>query len=75
MHRNQEKEDRILEFIKTFIQARGYCPTVREIQAEFQISTTSLVYHYLTALEVRGLVTWEAGKDRTIHPTIQQEQL
>lgn len=45
---------RILNFIRTFLQERGYAPTVRDIARGCNISTSSVVQHHLNVLEKHG---------------------
>lgn len=47
----EEQEQRVLEYIRDFIQERGYPPTVREIARELGLSSTSVVDYYLKRLE------------------------
>lgn len=47
---------RILEFIRTFLQERGYAPTVRDIARGCNISTSSVVQHHLNVLEKEGYI-------------------
>ena len=49
-----ERQMRILEFIGEFVEEQGYPPTYEEIRTALGISTKSLVYHHLDALEGAG---------------------
>lgn len=51
-----EKQKKILEFINTFIEIRGYPPTLREIGKNFNISSTFGVNRHLKALEKKGYI-------------------
>jgi repressor LexA len=44
----------ILNFIRDFLDRRGYAPTIRDIRKGCSISTTSLVQYHLNALEKQG---------------------
>ena len=50
------KQKRILEFIRKFIDARGYPPTVRDIVNGCDISSTSVVAYNLARLETAGYI-------------------
>ncbi|MFT0131606.1 LexA family protein [Candidatus Enterenecus avicola] len=50
------RKDRILLFIDDYMQEQGCAPTIREICANEEIKTTSLVYRHLLRLEKRGLI-------------------
>lgn len=47
---------RILNFIRSFLQDRGYAPTVRDIARGCSISTPSVVQHHLNMLERQGYI-------------------
>lgn len=51
-----EKQREILKVIRTHIEARGYAPTVREIGAAVNLSSSCSVKKHLDALEVKGKI-------------------
>ncbi len=51
-----KRQQEILEFIRHFVDERGYPPTVREIQAGLGISSTSVVDYNLNVLEYLRLI-------------------
>ena len=50
------RQEQILDFIETFLNQNAYPPTIREIQKELDISSTSVVDYNLNALEERGYI-------------------
>ena len=50
------RQQAILQFIERFLDENDYPPTIRDIQAELDISSTSVVDYNLKALENRGLI-------------------
>jgi repressor LexA len=46
--------ERILQFIREFIDNRGYAPTVRDIVKGCSLSSTAVVQHHLNILEREG---------------------
>lgn len=46
--------ERILNYIRQFLDKRGYAPTVRDIARGCNISTPSVVQHHLNKLESQG---------------------
>jgi len=50
------RQQAILQFIEHFLEENDYPPTIRDIQAELNISSTSVVDYNLKALEARGLI-------------------
>ncbi len=61
-----EKQERILQFIRGFIDERGYAPTVREIQNACGLSSESIVEYHLKALKRIGKIRREAEVARSI---------
>ncbi len=62
-----DKQQRILDFIRTFLDEHDYPPSIRDIQSGCEISSTSVVDYNLKALEVRGLIR----RDREVSRAIQ----
>ena len=61
-----ERQREVYEFIRDKIRNRGYGPTVREIGAEFDISSPNGVMCHLKALEKKGLISREPNMSRAI---------
>jgi repressor LexA len=61
-----EKQTAIYEFLRDKIRNRGYGPTVREIGAEFGITSPNGVVCHLKALERKGIITREPNMSRAI---------
>ena len=57
---------RILNFIRGFLEARGYAPTVRDIAKGCNISTPSVVQHHLNILEKQGYIRRDPEVFRSI---------
>jgi repressor LexA len=57
---------RILNFIRKFIDKRGYAPTVRDIARGCNISTPSVVQHHLNTLERQGHIRRDPEVFRSI---------
>lgn len=51
-----ERQQAILEYIERFLDENGYPPTIREIQHDLNISSTSVVDYNLNVLEQRNLI-------------------
>ena len=56
MKRRSDKQERILEFLREFLEEHDYPPSIRDIQAGCAISSTSVVDYNLKALESKGLI-------------------
>jgi repressor LexA len=51
-----ETRERILQFIRDFIDDRGYAPTIRDILRGCSLSSTAVVQHHLNVLEREGRI-------------------
>jgi repressor LexA len=60
------KQKRILNFIRKFLDSRGYPPTVRDIVTGCGISSTSVVAYNLARLESAGYIRRHADISRGI---------
>ncbi|MBA7649831.1 LexA repressor [subsurface metagenome] len=60
------KRKRIVDFILQFMEAKGYPPTVRDIQGGCGISSTSVVDYHLKVLEKEGHIRRDAEVSRGI---------
>jgi len=54
MRKLSSKQQDILDFIRQFLEERGYPPTIRDIVAGCGISSTSVVDYHLAILEKEG---------------------
>lgn len=60
------KQQEILDFIKSEINSKGYPPSVREICSAVGLKSTSTVHGHLDRLEKRGLIRRDPTKPRAI---------
>ena len=60
------KQQKILDFIRSEIETKGYPPSVREICAAVGQRSTSSVHMHLTQLEKKGLIRRDATKPRAL---------
>jgi len=63
---------RILEFIRVFLQEKGYAPTVRDIARGCGISTSSVVQYHLNMLEKEGYIQRDPQVFRSIRLADQE---
>lgn len=61
-----DNQQRILDYIKSVIQDKGYPPSVREIANAVGLKSTSTVHGHLQRLEKRGLIHRDAMKPRAM---------
>ena len=69
-----DNQQRILDFIKSEIQQKGYPPSVREIANAVGLKSTSTVHGHLQRLEKRGLLHRDAMKPRAMGLTGEAAQ-
>ncbi|MBQ6675290.1 MAG: transcriptional repressor LexA [Ruminococcus sp.] len=61
-----EKERKVFNFIKNYVDEHNYAPTVREIQEEFGLKSTSTAHRYIITLSRKGLLERESNCNRAI---------
>ena len=66
MRTSHENQQKILDFIKTEIEDKGYPPSVREICAAVGLRSTSTVHAHLNHLEAQGLIRRDSTKPRAL---------
>lgn len=59
-------QEKILSYIQSVIEDRGYAPSVREIGEAVGLSSTSTVHGHLKRLEKKGLLRRDAMKPRAM---------
>ncbi|AEV68356.1 transcriptional repressor LexA [Acetivibrio clariflavus] len=64
--KNEEMQQKILDFLNEQIQLKGYPPSVREICAAVGFKSTSTVHSYLEKLKKEGLIQKDATKPRAL---------
>lgn len=63
------KQEEIYDFLKEYVEDKGYPPTVREICEAVSLKSTSTVHGHLTRLERKGLIKRNPLKPRTLEIT------
>jgi repressor LexA len=66
MKKLSDKQRRIVSYIDRFLSEKGYPPSIRDIQAGCNISSTSVVDYNLNILESRGYLRRHADVSRGI---------
>ena len=62
----QQRQEKILSYIKNYMYNNGYPPSVREIGSAVGLSSSSTVHKYLHQLEQLGKINRYSNKPRTI---------
>ena len=71
MERLSDRQQRIYDFIRTFIRETGYPPSFREIGEHVGLKSPSTVDHHMKRLRELGILRYEDGKSRSILLTEQ----
>ncbi|MFC5700025.1 transcriptional repressor LexA [Cohnella faecalis] len=66
MSKMSNRQNAILEFIKTEVREKGYPPSVREIGEAVGLASSSTVHGHLDRLEKKGLIRRDPTKPRAI---------
>ena len=66
MRASHENQQKILDFIKSEIEDKGYPQSVREICAAVGLRSTSTVHAHLNHLEQQGLIRRDSTKPRAL---------
>ncbi|WP_128660742.1 transcriptional repressor LexA [Paenibacillus sp. 598K] len=66
MSKISNRQQSILEFIKTEVKEKGYPPSVREIGEAVGLASSSTVHGHLDRLEKKGLIRRDPTKPRAI---------
>jgi len=66
MENLNEREIKVLEYMKSYIREWGYPPTVRDICAALAINSTSTVHKAIEGLVKKGYIHKQAGKRRAM---------
>jgi len=66
MARTTDKQEKILEFLNTHIEEKGFPPTVREICAAVGLKSTATVSYHLNELKKQGRIQGDSTKRRAI---------
>lgn len=61
-----ERQKKILDFVRDFINTKGYPPAVREIGAAVGLSSSASVHNHLKRLQEYGFLVRDAAKPRAL---------
>ena len=74
MARTSDKQEKILQFLNSYMAEKGYAPTVREICQAVELKSTATVSYHLSELKKQGRLQGEANKRRAIALTEPSRQ-
>ena len=61
-----ERQQQVMDCVRTTVATRGYPPTMREIGAAVGLRSASSVHHQLDALQAKGLLRRDPLRSRTL---------
>lgn len=61
-----EKQKDVYRYLVSFINKKGYSPTVRELCKIARYNSPATIHDYLKQLKKKGYITYEETKSRTI---------
>ncbi len=68
------RQKQILDFIREYVAAQGYAPTLEEIGKEFELSSPATVHKHLSNIEAKGLIRRSTNRSRSIELVEQQPE-
>lgn len=68
-----KRQDEVLNFIKEYIVANSYPPTVREIGEALGLSSPATIHSHLSNLEEKGYIKKDDYKNRAIELLVKNE--
>lgn len=74
MSKISNRQQAILDFIKTEVRAKGYPPSVREIGEAVGLASSSTVHGHLERLEKKGMLRRDPTKPRAIEVLNNNEE-
>ena len=66
MEKLTNKQNEILTVIKKFVAEKGYAPTIRELCALCNLSSSATMWVHLQNLKAKGYIDFDERKMRTI---------
>ena len=73
MNNLTSRQSEILNFIKKYVVANGYPPTVREICKALNLSSPATIHSHLHNLELKGYIKKDNQKNRAIELLVDNE--
>lgn len=67
-----DKQKRALDFVNSFMQEKGYAPSLRELAKFLDTENLSTAQYYIEELEKKGYLKRDPHKNRGIAPIIQK---
>lgn len=66
------RQREIFEFVKSFVAARGYAPSLEEIGANFRLRSVATVHRHVQLLSEKGFLKKAANSSRSLEPVTER---
>ncbi len=73
MEKLTRRQEDVLKYVKEFMVAHGYPPTIREIGSALGISSPATIHSHLKGLEDKGFIKKDGAKNRAIELLVDNE--
>ena len=73
MNNLTKRQNEILNYVKEYIVAHGYPPTVREIGKDLGVSSPATIHTHLNKLVEKGFIKKDGSKNRAIELLVENE--
>ncbi|MBR1718253.1 MAG: transcriptional repressor LexA [Bacilli bacterium] len=73
MEKLTKRQEDILDYIKKYIVAHGFPPTIREIGTALNLSSPATIHAHLANLEKKGFIKKQDSKNRTLELLVDNE--
>ncbi len=73
MEKLTKRQEDILNYIKKYIVAHGFPPTIREIGSALELSSPATIHAHLANLEKKGFIKKQDSKNRTLELLVDNE--
>ena len=70
-----DKQKKVLDFINSFMQGKGYAPSLRELATFLDTKNLSTAQYYIEELEKKGYVKRDPHKNRGMAPITQKQRV
>jgi len=69
-----KRQKQLYDYVRAYIAAHGYAPTIEEIGAEFHLASPATVHKHLTNLEKKGAIRRQSNYSRAIEVVAQEKK-
>lgn len=75
MEKLTKRQEQVLNYVKEYMVAYGYPPTVREIGKALGVSSPATIHAHLENLELKGFIKKNVSKNRALELLVKNEYI